>query len=100
MDLNPVHIFKKLPNPVPSLGVPGLIPPSEVIGVGQQIGQAFKPPGDPSAQNAANVTAAAAAEDARNKKANSSILGLLGRGALDTTILGQARTAATGTTLG
>lgn len=74
-----VTALSGLPNPIPALGVPGVILPKALQGT---------PPGGGSGYNPNNPRAQAPSN------AEKSILGLLGRGTLDTTILGQNRSAA------
>lgn len=85
--INPNTIGTRLglPNPVPSLGVPGFIPPASFpSSPGVFAGQT-------SPKGGMNLPMGVFSPDPNAQ--GPSILGLLGRGVLDTTILGQARRA-------
>lgn len=81
---DPTKVINSIPNPIPSLGVPGVVPPEALIPSGKFMNPFDPIPSGPPASTPPGWV---------NNTYSPSILGMLGRGVLDTTILGQNRRA-------
>lgn len=91
---NPLRLADRIgiPNPVPSLGVPGLILPRSIAGpLGLGSSPSISSPGRTTNTTTLSPPNPFAANMAEAQAAGPSILQMLGRGTLDTTILGQNR---------
>lgn len=112
---NPTNLLGGLPNPAPSVGVPGIIAPKAVQNVtpnpvpslgapGVLPSSLNKPPakvmnpfnfgGIPGMMQTSLGNVGAVSQQAQIDAATPTLLKLLGRGTLDTTILGQNRSIA------